>query len=204
MVYRFKAAFEEQDDVQRVIEIRSNQNFEDFHNAIQQAVGFDNSKSASFYMSDDYWRKGREVTLKQSDIDPGAKNIPKLMKASRLLDYIEDPRQKMLYVFDFDVEWTLTIELLKIQNDEPGVDYPHCVKSTGHAPKQYKPTTAPNPDEDDEEDEPLVKKEKIFHHEEGIDRGEHDEDDDPFGENTTEENEEGGEESSPADGGEES
>ena len=190
-----------QDEIQRVIEIRSNQNFEEFHNAIQKAIGFDNSKSASFYMSDDYWRKGREITLKQADIDPGSKKIPKLMKASRLLDFIEDPRQKILYLFDFDAQWSFTIELLKIQDDEQGVDYPQCVKSSGHAPKQYKPTTPPDVDEDDEEDESLPKKETIFHHEEGIDRGEHDEDDDPFGEEKPEESEEG--ESFAAEGSEE-
>ncbi len=47
-VYRFKVSFEEHEDISREIEIRSDQTFEDLHNAIQQAVGFDASQPASF------------------------------------------------------------------------------------------------------------------------------------------------------------
>ena len=62
-VYKFSVTFEDYDDVYREIEIKSSQTFEDLHKAIQDSIGFDNKQLASFYMSNDMWRKGREITL---------------------------------------------------------------------------------------------------------------------------------------------
>lgn len=171
-VYRFKIVFEDDEDVFRVIEIRSTQTFKDFHDSIQKAIGFDNSKSASFFMSDDYWRKGLEIALTDS-ADKGVK--PKrLMEKSTIAGFIEDPHQKMLYLFDYDAHWNFTVELVKIiLSEEPAVSYPRCVNSVGIAPKQYKPTNI-NPIVDDE-DEHEPTSDKIFQHEEGFDEGEEDE-----------------------------
>jgi len=169
-IYRFKVTFEESDELYRIIEIQSFQTFEDFHRCIQQAIGFDNSKPASFFMSDDYWRKGTEITLKESETDPGfdPRLKPKrLMRKSKLADFIEDPHQKMLYLSDFEAQWNFTIELVRIIIDQhtPGT-YPQCVKSSGTAPRQYKTVALPPPAEDEEEEH---HPEKIFHHEEGLD-----------------------------------
>ena len=62
--YRFRATFEDFDDITRDIEIRSTQSFEDLHQAIHSAIGFDASKPASFYLSDDNWKKGKEFTTR--------------------------------------------------------------------------------------------------------------------------------------------
>ena len=64
-VYKFKVWFEDNEDVVRVIEVKSTQTFLDLHNAIQDSVGFDKSQLASFYVSDDQWKKGLEITLEQ-------------------------------------------------------------------------------------------------------------------------------------------
>lgn len=162
--YRFKVTFEDQEDVYREIEIRSVQTFEDLHNSIQDAIGFDNSKEASFYISDDYWRKGEEISLK---VQAGKKSMAK----SKIAGFIEDPHQKILYFFDPEAGWSFYIELLKIVDDDPKIKYPKCVKSVGIAPKQYKESTLPPPvEEDEEEAETKVKeKERIFTSEEAYD-----------------------------------
>jgi hypothetical protein len=135
-IYRFRVSFEDYDEVSRDIEIRSNQTFEDFHHAIQSAIGFDASKPASFYMSNDHWMKGREITSRELS-EEQATQIPTLRKA-RLCDFIADPHQKIYYLFDFTAKWTFHAELTKIMKvEEPGADYPRCVKSAGEAPKQY-------------------------------------------------------------------
>ncbi|MFN6048632.1 MAG: IS1096 element passenger TnpR family protein, partial [Bacteroidota bacterium] len=61
MVYRFKIWFEDMDDVVRWIEIKPSHTFMDFNNIIQEAIGFDNKELASFFVSDDRWRKISEV-----------------------------------------------------------------------------------------------------------------------------------------------
>ena len=118
-IYRFRVTFEDYDDVYRDIEVRSNQTFEDLHHAIQSAIGFDASKPASFYMSNDNWTKGREITSRELSEEQAAQ-IASLRKA-RLCDYIADPHQKIYYLFDFTSKWAFHTELTKIsKTEEPG------------------------------------------------------------------------------------
>ena len=135
-IYRFRVTFEDQDDVTRDIEIRSTQTFEDLHHGIHSAIGFDASKQASFYLSDDHWTKGQEFTnreLKESEKE----NIFAFRK-SRLCDYISDPHQKIYYIFDPEAQWAFRVEMIKIvPSEELNASYPRCIKLTGEAPKQY-------------------------------------------------------------------
>ncbi|MCX6291505.1 MAG: hypothetical protein NT126_07045 [Bacteroidetes bacterium] len=151
-VYRFRITFEDFDDIHRDIEIRSTQSFEDLHLAIHGAIGFDPAKPSSFYMSDDYWKKGKEITTR--DLKDGEKGVVLIMKKTRLCDCIADPHQKIYYIFDFSSMWTFHIELIKILvNEDPGAVYPRCIKVTGEAPKQYGVTNlgaVPDPEDFDD------------------------------------------------------
>jgi hypothetical protein len=199
-VYRFRIWFEDQEDIYREIDVQTKQSFADLHRCIQEAVGFDNSKDASFFISDDYWRKGREIALNPKQLDDDDDDDwrrPKKpaiinMRDARIADFIDDPHQKILYLFDPQALWTFCIELIRIVEDEAKTNYPKVSKSVGAAPKQYKVTTPPpdaEEDEDmlDEDDEP--QKERAFVADEKFSD---DHDSDAFGE----EGEEGGEEES--------
>lgn len=145
-VYKFKIVVEDNEDIYREIEILSSQTFEDFHSIIQDAFKFDRKHSASFFVSDDYWRKDQEVTLKKEDLELDADEIKlgvspkKLMSATKIAKYIDSPRQRFVYVFDPAVKWTFCIELMKILPDNPKGSFPAIVKSIGNPPKQYKQT----------------------------------------------------------------
>ena len=160
MVYRFRVTYEEHEDVYRDIDIKANQTFNDFHGIIQQAISFDNSKSASFYMSDDFWRKESEISLGIKKDDKKNKKQEEVPKKKVIADFIEDPHQKFIYVFDPETEWTFQIELLKILPEEIGVAYPICRKSSGTAPKQYKEVLPPPPPEEDDDEPKKVKDNK--------------------------------------------
>ncbi len=135
-IYRFRISFEEFDDIHRDIEIKSVQTFEQLHHAIQESIGFDASKPASFFMSNDNWKKGQEIVYSLQEGKNGEGKL--LMKDSDLCDFIADPHQKIYYVFDAPSQWTFFIELFKISPDTvPGKKYPVCVKVHGEAPKQY-------------------------------------------------------------------
>lgn len=143
-VYKFKLFIEDNDDIYREIEILSGQTFEDFHNAIQEAYKFDKKHAAAFFVSDDYWRKDQEITLREEDLPLDEEEIrlnvspKKLMSKTKIAKYIDSPRQRFMYVFDPAVKWAFCIELMKILPDDPKGSYPACVKSIGTAPKQYK------------------------------------------------------------------
>lgn len=145
-VYKFKLFIEDNEDIYREIEILSGQTFEDFHNAIQDAYKFDKKHAAAFFVSDDYWRKDQEITLREEDLPLDAEEIrkevspKKLMSKTKIAKYIDSPRQRFMYVFDPAVKWAFCIELMKILPDNPKGSYPACVKSIGNSPKQYKVT----------------------------------------------------------------
>jgi hypothetical protein len=137
-IYRFKVAFEEFDDTYRIIEIKSTQTFLDFHKAILDSIGFDQKQMASFYLSNDSWKKFQEITLEDmSEKEEDDKKIP-VMKTCKLADFIADPHQKFVYIYDFIELWTLHVELVGIEIKEKAeAKYPVCSKTVGLAPKQY-------------------------------------------------------------------
>lgn len=150
-LYRFRVTFEDYDDVLREIDVKSNQTFEDLHRAIHQSTGYNPDFSSSFYISNDQWTKGEEITYlpNQKRIDRG---VP-LMSNVKLLSFIDDPHQKFYYTFNFDRPFDFHVELMKIILDEtPGTTYPAVIKSVGEAPKQFgnvfNPTILPPTNED--------------------------------------------------------
>ena len=157
-VYRFRVTFEDFDDVHREIEIKSSQSFEDFNECIQSAIGFDGSKPTSFYMSDDHWKKGAEITSRS--LSKEEKEKITTMGKARLLDYIIDPHQKIYYIFDPAAQWCFHIGLIKIIVSEDGAHYPRIIKSVGEAPKQYGTTVIGKHIPEDAEEE-FVEEEDI-------------------------------------------
>lgn len=135
-LYRFRVTFEDYDDVIREIDVKSNQTFEDLHRAIHQSTGYNPEFSSSFYISNDQWMKGEEITYlpNQKRLDRGVA----LMAKVKLLNFIDDPHQKFYYTFNFDRPFDFHVELMKIILDEtPGLTYPAVIKSIGEAPKQF-------------------------------------------------------------------
>lgn len=135
-LYRFRVTFEDYDDVSRDIDVKSNQTFEDLHKAIHQSTGYNFEYPSSFYISNDQWMKGEEITYmpNQKRID---RKIP-LMEKIKLSSFIDDPHQKFYYTFNFDRPFDFHVELMKIiLDDAPGVTYPAVVRSVGEAPKQF-------------------------------------------------------------------
>lgn len=181
-VYRFRIVFEDDEDVVREIDILGKQTYADFHRAIQEAIGFDNSKNASFFMSDDLWKKGQEIALQVPPRDDDDDDYPQVRKKGEVMEmskckiasFIDDPHQRMIYVFDPLAKWTFLVELSRIVPDDAKASYPKTTKSTGASPKQYKQVVIPPPlEEEEEEAEDKKVKEKIFTVVEGIDEDEH-------------------------------
>ncbi|MGV8878416.1 MAG: IS1096 element passenger TnpR family protein [Sphingobacteriaceae bacterium] len=133
-VYRFRIAFEDFDEVIREIDIKSNSTFEELHQIIHQSTGYNSECSSSFYISNDQWMKGEEISYlpTQRKLDRGVS----LMNKIKLSSFIDDPHQKFYYTYNFDRPYDFHIELMKIMlNEVAGINYPVIHKSTGEAPK---------------------------------------------------------------------
>ena len=134
MVFKFRLLSHEIKDFVRDIEIRANQTFYDFHKAIQDDLNFDSSQIASFFVTNQLWEKEKEFIL--FDISDVPNNSTVVMDRARLRDYIKDPKQRLIYIFDIFNERALFIELIDTQVEARYFDYPAIVLSKGMAPQQ--------------------------------------------------------------------
>ena len=59
--YKFRVVIDTDEDIFRDIVILENQNFEDLHFAVIHAFGFEGDQMASFYISDEEWKKEKKL-----------------------------------------------------------------------------------------------------------------------------------------------
>lgn len=145
MLYRFRVILDAEEDVFRDLEIMADNTLEDLHNTILQSFGFDGTEMASFYISDDEWNQGEEIS--QFDMAEGGSSI-RLMNETTLDDVVSESQTKLIYVYDFLSMWTFMVELAEIAEPEAGMDYPNLMYVHGQVP-----TTPPEKDFVAEEDE---------------------------------------------------
>lgn len=133
MVYRFRVILDAEEDVFRDIELLQESTLEDFHNSIINAFGFDGTEMASFYISDEDWNQGEEIS--QFDISEGADSV-RLMNETTLDSVVSEDQTKLIYVYDFLNLWTFLIELGEIAEIEEGRDYPNLMFVHGQIPME--------------------------------------------------------------------
>ncbi|MBJ7879356.1 IS1096 element passenger TnpR family protein [Gelidibacter salicanalis] len=135
MVYRFRIILDNDtdDDVFRDIEIRETDTLEDLHNSITQAFGFDGIEMASFYVSDDDWNQGEEISM--FDTSEGYDEI-RLMADTTINAVVDEMQTKLIYVYDFFSMWTFLVELAEIVEEAEGTDYPNLMFVHGQIPTE--------------------------------------------------------------------
>jgi hypothetical protein len=133
MIYRFRVILDNdtEDDVFRDLEIRETDTLEDLHNIITQSFGFDGSEMASFYISDDEWNQGEEITL--FNLSEGSMST-KLMSETPINKEVHEAQTKLIYVYDFLNMWTFFVELAEIVDETEGHDYPNLLFVHGQIP----------------------------------------------------------------------
>lgn len=133
MIYRFRVILDNdtEEDIFRDIEIRKTDTLEDLHNTITQSFGFDGTEMASFYLSDDQWSQGEEISL--FDMSEGM-NMVRLMNAVTLEEVVDEDNTKLIYVYDFLSMWTFFVELGEIVEESQGTDYPNLMYVHGQIP----------------------------------------------------------------------
>lgn len=133
MIYKFLIVSDEVDDFKRVIKIDSDATFKELNDAILDSVGYTHDQMTSFFICEDDWEKGTEVTL----VDMGRDSDEDiwLMESTRLSDLVEDEGQRLMYVFDYLTDRAFFMELREtIFGDD--LESAVCTKSVGEAPAQ--------------------------------------------------------------------
>ncbi len=133
MIYKFTILSDEVDNFVRVLEADSEATFLDLHNAILDSVKYEKNQMTTFYICNDEWEKGQEVTL--VEMDSGSEYDNMVMEDTKLEELLSDEKQKLLYVFDLISDRAFFIELSEII-PRKYLDKPVVVSVKGNAPQQ--------------------------------------------------------------------
>ncbi len=132
-VLKFKVFWSEDSDVFRTIEVLSQQTFNDFHQCIKQSFTYPDNTEASFFMSNEHWTKGKEIssTVLKNIRDAVALSMIK----TPLGALINDPFQKLIYECQSKKSYEFHIQLIEMKLEEStSINYPFCIKSEGTSP----------------------------------------------------------------------
>lgn len=139
--------------------LSDNADFETFYNTILNAFGFKGDQMASFYVSNENWDKGEEISLVDLSEDENQTKLH-IMNTTKINQFLVEQDQKYILVYDFLKMWIFLIELIGIQEDTPAD--PQILLSVGKNPEeeskelsddfQMLTETAENEEESDEDD----------------------------------------------------
>jgi hypothetical protein len=124
---------EKNEEIFRDILVSDTDNFESFFQAIVKAYNFSGNEMASFYVSNDSWDKGHEISLLDMSYEDDSVDSPSaVMKQAIIKDFISEPDQKFILVYDFIKMWIFLVELIGYERTEPAS--PEMLLAVGTAP----------------------------------------------------------------------
>lgn len=139
MALTFKIKIDEtsKPPVWRKVKVNDWMTFGDFHLVIQILFGW--TDSHLFMFSPKGWGSRPEISIDYEDEFGFEKNYSDVAsfphgeryRASeiKLNDYFKEPKQKIVYIYDFGDDWSHTIELLEITDEK--LMYPICLGGKG-------------------------------------------------------------------------
>lgn len=137
-ILKFRVYWEDDDAIYRDILVKHTQSFIDLHQIILKAFEFDQIHGATFYRSNDIWKRGREISKEVYEKEYVAP--PLLMSETAIGTEIIDTNQHFIYVYDFAKTWTFLIELIQViknADSDMTLEYPLVSRIEGVGPMQY-------------------------------------------------------------------
>jgi hypothetical protein len=135
---KFRVYWEEDDAIYRDVVVKHTQNFTELNNIILKAFEFDQKHDATFFRSNDIWKRGREISKAVYEKEYVAP--PLLMEETTIGSEIIDTNQHFIFLYDFVKSWTFLIELIQvIKNADADIslEYPIVSRIEGVGPMQY-------------------------------------------------------------------
>ncbi len=137
-VLKFRVYWEEDDAIYRDVVVKHTQNFTELNNIILKAFEFDQKHDATFFRSNDIWKRGREISKAvyvKEYVAP-----PLIMDETIIGSEIIDTNQHFIFLYDFVKSWTFLIELIQVIKNadaDMNLEYPMVTRTEGVGPMQY-------------------------------------------------------------------
>jgi hypothetical protein len=135
---KFRVYWEEDDAIYRDVVVKHTQNFTELNNIILKAFDFDQKHDATFFRSNDIWKRGREISKAVYEKEYVAP--PLLMEETTIGSEIIDTNQHFIFLYDFIKSWTFLIELIQVIKNadaDMSLEYPIVSRIEGVGPMQY-------------------------------------------------------------------
>jgi hypothetical protein len=133
MVFKFKVLSDKVENFALHIDADAKNTFFELHEAIQDECKYDPSELATFYLADEEWDKGLEITMFKNKSPK--QNPSPTMKDTILGDFLKKKEDKLIYIFDLINQKSLYIELNEIVM-ENRLNVPVVTFNKGMAPVQ--------------------------------------------------------------------
>ncbi len=133
MIYRLLLLSDENDFFQREITIDAEASFLQLNDFILDSLNYSRKELTTFYVSDEEWQKGQEVTLMDMSFGKSEEDSF-LMESTRLEELIENRGDRLIFIFDLISERGLYIELVELLAGSQAE--PKLTHSEGKAPQQ--------------------------------------------------------------------
>ena len=165
MIFKFSLVSDEVPNFKREIQIDGDGTFFDLHKIIMKCSGYEDTELTAFALCDEWWKKKHEITSIEIDTDSDVDSF--VMDEEILSDWLDEEKQKLMFVFDYTGDRGFYMELSEMILGE-NLSKPTCSKKEGTPPPQFleeeeeplKPVVSsvpvvpvPEDDDDDEEDE---------------------------------------------------
>ncbi|HEY3390081.1 MAG TPA: hypothetical protein VGK38_10955 [Prolixibacteraceae bacterium] len=133
MVFKFKIISDKVENFVLHIDADAKNTFFELHEVIQDKCKYDPSELATFFLADEEWDKGLEISMfgKKSS----QHNAAQTMKNATLGDYLKEKEDKFIYIFDVINQKSLYIELIEIVMEKK-LNTPVVTYNMGLAPLQ--------------------------------------------------------------------
>ena len=132
MIYKLVLSSDEVKGFKRTFIADPDATFLQFHEAIPKSVNFKNDQLTSFYICNELWEKGQEISLIELDKNFEYDNMT--MDSTPLSSLLNEPGQRFIYVFDPLLERYFFGSLQDIETGSTVAV--QCIKSQGNPPKQ--------------------------------------------------------------------
>jgi hypothetical protein len=135
-IFKFRVAWQEDDNVQRDIEILSSHTFEDFHQTIKKAFLLKDVWHATFGVLNEV---GKRTYTIDSKVEKNLKDAPALStRKTPIGALVGHPSQEFVYGLENDKEWDFLISLITVYKEDANdtSKYPGVVRIEGLSPME--------------------------------------------------------------------
>jgi len=133
MVFKFKIISDKVENFALHVDADAKNTFFELHEAIQDECKYDPSEIVTFFLADEEWDKGLEITMFPNKSPK--QNSAVTMKNAILGDYLKQKEDKLIYIFDVINQKSLYIELNEIVMENK-LNSPVVTFNKGLAPLQ--------------------------------------------------------------------